>query len=311
MHTEFQRREQRLLLFSALVMAIVAAAGISMGLLSGSQAILTDGLFSAIAVVIKLLMLGTSRLIERETSVRFQFGYWQMEPLVLVTEGAFTLIVVAVAAAAGLSGLMSGGRDMDFGLAVYFGLFFAAVSSSFYLYLKRENRTLRSNLVRFDNVSWYVDTMLAGGLLLSFAAAWALSEAGMGAWSRYADPLIMLALALHMIAPALSILRPSFMQLIGAAPADVHERVQRAMDEAMERHGFADYVSSVQQYGRTKIIEIDILFRRDEPAKTAAELDALRGDIAAAIGYPLREMWLTINFTGDRRWMARDYLLDA
>lgn len=311
MKHNFQQREQELLLFSTLAMALVAAAGLSLGLASGSRAILTDGVFSAVAVVIKLLMLGTSRLIARETSVRFQFGYWQMEPLVLVAEGALTLLVVGVAAAAGLEGLLSGGRAMDFGLAVWFGLFFAAVSVSFYCYLKRENRALRSHLVHFDSVSWYVDTMLAGGLLLSFGAAWALEQTAYAAWSRYADPLVMLALSLHMIRPALRILCPSFRQILGVAPADVHERVQQVMDEAMERHGFADYVSSVQQYGRARIIEIDILFRRDEPAKTAAELDALRGDIADALGYAPRDLWLTINFTGDRRWMARDYLLDA
>ena len=311
MQTFSQQREQRLLACSAAVMAAVGGAGIFMGLWSGSQAILTDGIFSAIAVVIKLLMLGTSRLIARETSVRFQFGYWQMEPLVLVAEGAFTLLVVIVAAASGIRGLLGGGHAVDFGLAVYFALFFEALSASFYVYLKQENRTLRSNLVRFDNVSWYVDMMLAGGLLVSFAAAWALEQTPWAAWSRYADPLVMLALSLHMIRPALRILSPSFRQVLGVAPRDVHERVQRVMDELMESCGFRDYVSSVQQYGHTKIIEIDILVDRDYPARSAADFDAIRDRIDRALGYPPHQQWLTINFTAARRWMARDYLLDG
>lgn len=167
----FQRKEQQLLMGSAAVMAAVGSAGIFMGCLSGSQAILTDGVFSSLAVVIKLMMLGTSRLIARETSVRFQFGYWQMEPLVLFAEGVFTLLVVAIAAASGLQGLMNGGRETDFGLAAGFAVFFAVLSASFYFYLVRENRELWSNLVHFDSVSWYVDMILAFGLLLSFAAA--------------------------------------------------------------------------------------------------------------------------------------------
>ncbi len=311
MALSFQKQEQRLLMASAAVMATVGAAGIGTGLASGSQAILTDGIFSAVAVIIKLLMLGTSRLIAKETSVRFQFGYWQMEPLVLFTEGAFTLLIVVIAAAAGLAGLAGGGREMDFGLAVWFALFFEGMSASFYFYLKRANRTLQSNLVHFDNVSWYVDMMLAGGLLLSFSAAWALEETAYASWSRYADPLIMLALSLHMIRPALRILVPSFRQMLGVAPEDVHARVQQVMDESMAQYGFADYVSSVQQYGHTKIIEIDILVGEGCSAKTVAEFDAIRDTIDRALGYPAHQKWLTINFTGARRWMARDYLLDA
>lgn len=307
----FQKREQQLLIYSAVVMATVGCAGIFTGLLSGSQAILTDGIFSAVAVIIKCLMLLTSRLIEKETSRRFQFGYWQLEPLVLFTEGAFTLLVVLVAATAGVKGLLEGGRDMDFGMAVWFALFFETLSASFYFYLKRANRTLKSNLVHFDNVSWYVDMMLAAGLLLSFGAAWALEQTPYGAWSRYADPLIMLALSLHMIHPALKILLPSLRQILGIAPEDVHERVQRVMDACMEQYGFPDYVSSVQQYGRAKIIEIDILLDHRGEDLSVRELDAIRDHIDRAIGYVDNEKWLTINFTSSRRWMARDYLLDA
>lgn len=311
MQTIFQKREQQLLIYSAAVMAIVGCAGIATGLLSGSQAILTDGIFSAVAVIIKLLMLLTSRLIAKETSRRFQFGYWQLEPLVLCAEGALTLLVVLVAAAAGLKGLMEGGRAMDFGLAVYFALFFAVMAASFYFYLKRQNRRLQSNLVYFDNVSWYVDMMLAAGLLLSFGIAWGLEQTAYAEWSRYADPLIMLALSFHMIRPALRILQPSFRQILGMAPEELHEQVQRVMDDSMARYGFVDYVSSVQQYGRAKIIEIDILVDHSRHTMTVADQDAIRDDIDRAIGYPSSQKWLTINFTSTRRWMAKDYLLDA
>lgn len=305
-----QKMEQRLLTQSAAVMGTIGITGLALGILSDSRAVLADGLFSCLAVIIKLLMLGTSRLISKETSVRFQFGYWQMEPLVLFTEGVFTMFVVAYAAAAGVQGILAGGRDVDFGLAVYYGLFFMIMSAGFYTHLKRQNRKLKSNLVHFDNVSWYIDLVLAAGLMVSFAAAWALAQTGYGAYARYADPLIMLVLSLHMAVPAYRILAPSFRQILGAAPAELHERVQQVMDESLARYGFKDYVSSVQQYGNTKIIEIDILLGRDFPAQTVEELDAIRESIDEKLGYPDSQQWLTINFTASRRWMARDYLLN-
>lgn len=309
MFTKGRATEQGLLLQSAAMMALVAAGGTVMGILSDSHAVLLDGIFSLIAVLIKLLMLETSHLIRRETSVKFQFGYWQLEPLVLFVEGAFTLVVVLYAAAAGIQGLLHGGNDVDFGMAVYYALFFAIADTAFYFYVRKVNRTLRSNLVHFDNVSWSIDAALAVGLLISFGGAWLLEHTAYAYYSRYVDPLIMIALAVYMMLPTFHILSPSFKQILGEAPEDVHEHVQTVMDSFMKRYGFKDYVSSVQQYGSTRIIEIDILLPKNYPETDLAEFDTIRNQIDAAIGYRADQKWVTITFTTTRRWMAKDYLV--
>ena len=60
-------------------------------IVTGSSAVLLDGVFSFVDVVIKIMMLMTAKLVARETSKRFQFGFWQFEPLVLAVEGFFIL----------------------------------------------------------------------------------------------------------------------------------------------------------------------------------------------------------------------------
>ena len=186
-----------------------------------------------------------------------------------------------------------------------------ALAGAFYFHIRRRNRALRSHLVRYDTVSWYIDMVLAAGLLLPFLGAWALQFTAYVWMARYIDPVIMLTLALHMIIPAFHILSPAFQQMIGVAPEDVHEHVQQVMDERMEKYGFKDYVSSVQQYGSTKIIEIDILIDANYPVRDIAEFDRIRNDIDRAIGYPENQKWLTISFIATRRWMARDYLMEG
>ena len=48
-------------------------------------------------------------------------------------------------------------------------------------------------------------------------------------------------------------------QILGWAPTSLHNEVQ-SMDRFMEKYNFKDYVTSVQVYGNTRIIEgIDIL----------------------------------------------------
>ena len=95
----------------------------------------------------------TAKLIARETSKRFQFGYWQFEPLVLAVEGFFILLIVIYALSSGITDLISGGRHVDFGPAIYYAIFFTVADTIYYLYVRRINKSLQSNLIKFDNVS--------------------------------------------------------------------------------------------------------------------------------------------------------------
>ena len=64
--------EQRLLKQSVALMSLVAVSGTIMGVITGSSAVLLDGIFSFIDVIIKIMMLMTAKLVARETSKRFQ-----------------------------------------------------------------------------------------------------------------------------------------------------------------------------------------------------------------------------------------------
>lgn len=70
------------------------------------------------AFLIKLLMLITSKLITKGNSCSFQFCYLQFEPLVLIAEGSYTLIVVVYAFSTGLTSLLNGGHETNFGIAI-------------------------------------------------------------------------------------------------------------------------------------------------------------------------------------------------
>ena len=296
--------EQKLLMQSVALMALVAVSGTVMGIVTGSSAVLLDGVFSFVDVVIKIMMLMTAKLVARETSKRFQFGFWQFEPLVLAVEGFFILLIVIYALSSGITDLLSGGRHVDFGPAIFYAIFFTVADTAYYLYVRRINKSLQSNLIKFDNVSWYVDA------LISFVVATMLEGTEYARWATYIDPIVLIILAVQMIPSAFRIIVPSMKQILGWAPTSLHNEVQEIMDRFMEKYNFKDYVTIVQVYGNTRIIEIDILVPKSFPYQTIAEIDAIRNEIDQEIGGNPTEKWVTISFTGTRKWMAKDYLLD-
>ena len=72
--------------------------------------------------------------------------------------------------------LYRGGRHVDFGPAIYYAIFFTVADTIYYLYVRRINKSLQSNLIKFDNVSWYVDALLEAAILISFVVAIMLEE---------------------------------------------------------------------------------------------------------------------------------------
>ena len=298
------RGEQALLKQSTILMLAVAIAGIVTGFVSGSQSILFDGFFSLIATFIKVLMLITAQLIAKQSNQRFQFGFWHLEPMVLLIEGSFLLLIAIYAFLNGVFGIINGGREIELGLVIVYAAVFTVVEFAYFFYIRHRNRTLKSTLIQFDNISWLVDAMLSVGLLVSFLAALLLKSQGYGQWALYVDPAILILLALSMLAPAWKILKPAMRDVLGIVPDQLDSQVRQVMDQAKAAHGFDDYVSYVQKHGRARFIEIHVVLPADYPIAAVATLDALREEISTALGKPDAARWLTISFTGERKWIA-------
>ena len=298
------RGEQILVKQSTVLMFAVAIAGIVTGFISGSQSILFDGFFSLIATFIKVLMLITAQLIAKESNQRFQFGFWHLEPMVLLIEGSFLLLIAIYAFLNGVFGIINGGREIELGLVILYAAVFTVIEFGYYFWVRRKNRTLKSTLIQFDNISWLVDAMLSVGLLISFLTALALTHQGYAQWAAYVDPAILIVLALSMLAPAFKILKPALRDVLGIAPDALDDKVREALEIASARHGFEGYKTYVQKHGRARFIEIHIVLPSGYPLTSVKTLDALREEIAELLGKADSARWLTISFTGDRRWIA-------
>ena len=110
--------EQAALKLSILVTVLTGLAGVAAGLSIGSRAIMFDGMYSFIDVMLTFGALTVSKLLMQEPTRRFQFGYWHLEPLVGVIESAILVTACVYAAINGLQGLTSGGQAVSYEIGV-------------------------------------------------------------------------------------------------------------------------------------------------------------------------------------------------
>jgi len=291
--------EQKVLKISISVTFLLAVIGIVFGLLSGSLAIVFDGMFNMVDTAMSILALLVARLLISEGSRRFQYGYWHVEPMVLVFNGSVLILLCVYALINAIGSLLSGGRELNFDWAFVFALLMSVLSIGMYIYVRQKNRKLNSEFLRLDVQSWLISAAISSSLLVAFGIATCMEGTQYQNLTPYVDPLILTILTACLIFVPMAVVRDAMRDMFLIAPFGLDEKVRGFLDELTVRHGFKTYASYVAKIGRAQFIEIQIVVPPGYPISGVEKLDAIRREIRNAMGGDNPQLWLTIAFTAD------------
>lgn len=307
------RIEQRVLATSMAATVAVAGLGVGFGALTGSFSILFDGVYALIDAAMSGLSLLVARAIARdaladapdddtEMPVRFQYGLWHFEPMVLAFNGM--LLVLAALYALGNAGLLlaSGGRELAFDWAIVYAVVVLAVCLGMAAWERGMNRLARSDFVRLDMRSWLMSGAITGALLVAFVLGHVIGGT-QWAWLRpYIDPAVLALVCLAVLPVPAATVRDALRDIFMVAPEALDAEVRTAARAAVERHGFEGFRSYVARVGRARMIEIHLIAAPGSPPRPLETLDAIRDEIGEAIGGSGPNRWLTIAFTARPDW---------
>ncbi|MCE9664792.1 cation transporter [Halomonas sp. M5N1S17] len=295
--------EQRALKISIFMTLLVSAMGVTFGLLAGSQSILFDGVFSTIDAAMSALALVVARLAMREASQRFQHGYWHLEPLVAALNGSILMLLCFYAFLNAAQGVMEGGRELAFDVAIVYAVVVAIACFVMYGYQRRINRRADSEFVRIDMQGWLMAALITTSLLVAFTIALGLERTAYAHLTPYVDSMLLMVLTVCFIPVPIGIVRRAFKEIFLIAPSHIDREVHAAMEPVMQREGLLQYFSHVAKAGRGHYIEIHIVTAPDFASdRGVAMLDDIREQIAAGLSIPPERRWFTVAFTADPRW---------
>ncbi|HLU77663.1 MAG TPA: cation transporter [Burkholderiales bacterium] len=297
-----KNEEQSALKCSIAVTAAIGLLGIVTGLIAGSQALVFDGMYSVVDVMLTFASLAVSKLLTQEGSERFQFGYWHLEPLLIALGSSILVIACLYAAVNAVQDLLGGGRVVSYGIGAAWAGVLCITCFVMTVYMGRIARRLKSGLLILDSRSWLVGAFLSLALLLSFVLAIALAGTAWEGWTPYVDAVALLCMALAILPVPVKTLLRALREVLLVAPDDLDQRVRALMDELVQERGFIDYSSYVAKIGRTRMVEIHVLVGPGVSIDTATA-DALRREISGRLNAIWPQFWLTIDFTADRAWL--------
>ncbi|MBZ0331703.1 cation diffusion facilitator family transporter [Halomonas sp. ANAO-440] len=295
--------EQRALKISIVMTLLVSAMGVTFGLLAGSRSILFDGVFSTIDAAMSALALVVARLAMREASQRFQHGYWHLEPLVAALNGSILMLLCFYAFLNAVQGLLEGGRELAFDIAIVYAVVVAIICFTMYAYQRRLNRRADSEFVRIDMQGWLMAALITTSLLVAFSIALGLERTAYAYLTPYVDSLLLMILTFCFMPVPIGIVRRALKEVFLIAPSQIDREVHAAMKPVMQREGLVEYFSHVAKAGRGHYIEIHIVTTPEFAAgRGIAVLDEIREEIAAKLSPPPERRWFTVAFTADPRW---------
>lgn len=295
-------REQTLLKRSIAATFIVGAGCTIFGLWMGSQAIVFDGIYSLVDMLMTLVVLAVSRLLANEGSRRFQYGYWHLEPLVVAFNSAMLSLACVYAVVNAMIGLTDGGHVLSFGLGAGWAALIGVFSLAIAAYIQHWAKSLSSELLRLDARSWLVGGTLSIGLLVGFGSAALMVGTSLAPWARYVDSAVLLIIALCLLPMPVMTVWHALQEVLMVAPSTLDRHVRTLMDAVVAEHRFSGYTSYVTRTGRVDVVEINVVIPDAYQLNRVGQLDAIRQQIAERLGGQSSQYWLSISFTGDRKW---------
>lgn len=280
-----------------------ALAGFGFALLTGSEAILLDGVFSLIAWLMALLTARVATLVRRPGDSSFPLGYVALAPFLNTIKGLIVLAVCGFALVEAIGALLSGGRAIAAEIAVVYGVLMTLSCAALAWILHRLAKRSGSPLVEADAKNSTADAMLSGAVALGFMGAILLDQTAYAALTPYVDPALVAVVVVLALAMPVSMIQQGLRELLMMAPETrLVTRAEAAVAGVIKGERIERTVVRVVRVGRYLSVFAYVLLEKGTRADVGL-FDELRARAQDALDAVHPDAYVDIVFTTDRRWV--------
>ena len=297
------RVEQHILKFSVSVALLFAVLGLVWGMLSRSQMIMFDSLYSFVSVILSSLSVYVAWSIKLGDDANFPLGRAQMEPMVVALKSLVITSLCLIALVRAIMSLFSSGQEIDALSAMTYAVIATAacIGSSIYIAWQRK-KAKTSALVKAEYTQWFMDTLLSVAVLVGFFAAAVLQHKGYDNIARYMDPLmVVIASTLFIRMPIKSFIE-SMKDLLCMAPGgDIYRDSEEVVEDISKKHGFKTFGLSISKAGREFTCKIRFISKSSEDTLSLVGMDRIREEVEKGLQTLYDSpIWLRVYFTYDK-----------
>jgi cation diffusion facilitator family transporter len=282
---------------------MISVLGLVFALLAHSQAIMLDGVYALISVIMTVLAARVARLVETPSSQAFHFGYAHFEPLLNLVRGLLIFAVCAYALISTFEVLLHGGREIHAEIGICYTGLSAIWSLAVSFYQRRLARRLGSSALAVDARTWLVDGVMYVGETIGFFVYLLLEPTSLAPLLKYADPIFVLIVVGLLMKVPITTIREALREVLHRAPPadvqhEVHQRLATVLADLPVKKTHARMVA----VGRFFFALIHVVVDESFGARPIAELDQIRRKVEQSLREVHPRVLLDVIFTADEYW---------
>ncbi len=296
--------EQAALKLSYLGFFVMALLGLVFAWITHSQAILLDGVYSAIAFIMVLISKRIAQLVHQPYSKDFHYGYAQFEPLVNTIRSLLILVILIFAFSSAVSALLSGGRDLKPGLALVYALLAGGGCLLMALLQRINAKKVQSPILQLDAKNWFVDGLFSLVVALGFLVAVILQSFHKEHLILYVDPILVITLAILILPIPLKAIGDSLKELLAIAPEyPAQEKIHSLLEQTLQDIGIQKKRIRMVKVGRYFFMLITLIVDKDFSSQTIKEQDKIREVLWHALKDSHPRLVLEVIVTEKEHWI--------
>ena len=205
---------------------ILSVAKIVVGFLSGSFAVISDGIDSATDVIISIVMIFTARIMNKPPSNKYVYGYTKAESIatkilsLIIFYAGFQMMI-----SSGQRLFSSGQREMPAMIAVYVTVFSIIGKLGLALYQRQKGKKINSSLLIANAQNMTNDVLISVGVLAGLFFTFILRM-------PILDVVTGLIISLFIIKTSISIFMDSNVELMdGVKDVSIYKKIFEAVEK--------------------------------------------------------------------------------
>jgi cation diffusion facilitator family transporter len=305
-----QALERQALRLTLLGNVLITLLGFGFALISRSEAVFLDSLFSGIHLVISLVTMQVSRLIQQPGNEDYPFGYAALEPMLNLGKGLVIAMAAIFALFSSIDSIRGGGRVVDADVALLYAAIAALGCGVLAVMQSRFARQSHSPILDVDAKNWWIDGLVSAAVAIAFGLILLLGRSPWANLVPYADPAIVILLVLIILPVPLQTIWQNWLQLAGRGPAPEKQLKLRSLVEAvLQTVPYAEYHLRPLNIGRLSYVQIYLRLTPEQAAQfNISQADGLRSQLYDQLQEHLPYVAMDLVVTCDRIWVKRAIL---
>lgn len=293
----------KVLKYSIIFSTSFSVIALIFGFLTSSQVILFDGIFNLIGVVLTYLSILSMKFMKKEDIRNYPFGKENFEPFIVISQYCIILFVSISNIVNAIQAILDGGRDMDIGAGIIYGLFSFVFSLGGFMYLKHLAKSLPSSIEEVEIEQWKFGYLFSLAILIGFSIGWILTKTPLAPYIVYLDPVLTIVITIVFIRTAILSIRNSVRELLIATPSEeLTSLITEKINHINSQYHLSNMVLRLGKVGGQIVIELDYIIEEGSEFDSIRAQEELRAEVDNSLKEIPYDKWLNVNFIGDIKW---------